>query len=281
MRRVPLYPCGHRYGPNYGHLANKRFNLDNRASPVDRERIRVCGFQQHHSVRYSINSSPFATPSPNNGTSTQINTTQYRLSAQPSPGAQYAIRFKAWSDAGACAENDVNITVTGAATTTVANAQLRGQCCQRIKDSFHLRHLHLCHRPRKHSESGDGYQPGLEYQRRLCHLRLAMCRSSLQCLAIHHVSGMDFVLLIRAIRKPGRPACGITYRLRFILPGMEMFITISLLWTGKQRSSPECTAIPHEAGHGRRVCCRSTSSWTASTTVRRRQRSPRIRMDSR
>ena len=70
---------------------------------------------------YSINSSPLATPSPNNGTSTQINTTEYRLSAQPSPGAQYTIRFKAWSDAGACAEDDVNITVTGAATTTVAN----------------------------------------------------------------------------------------------------------------------------------------------------------------
>lgn len=121
MRRVPLYPCGHRCGPNYGHLAHKGFNLDNRASPADRERIRVCGFQQHRSVRIFIDSSPFATLSPNNGTSAQINTTEYRLRAQPSPGAPYTIRFKAGSEAGACAENDVNITVTGAATTTVAN----------------------------------------------------------------------------------------------------------------------------------------------------------------
>jgi hypothetical protein len=70
---------------------------------------------------YSINSSPFQAPSPNNGTSTKINTTDYRLSAQPSPGVAYIIRFKAWSTAGACTENDVNITVIGAATTTVAN----------------------------------------------------------------------------------------------------------------------------------------------------------------
>jgi hypothetical protein len=70
---------------------------------------------------YSINSSPFENPSPNHGLSTQINTTDYRLTAQPSPGAQYTIRFKAWSSAGECPENDVTITVVGSATTTVAN----------------------------------------------------------------------------------------------------------------------------------------------------------------
>ena len=274
MRRVPLYPCGHRYGPNYGHLANKRFNLDNRASPADRERIRVCGFQHHHSVRYSINSSPFATPSPNNGTSTQINTTEYRLSAQPSPGAQYAIRFKAWSDAGACAENDVNITVTGAATTTVANiddlpnADPPNEASTDQDVWFYVWDSNTDCCMESDTSSYTVSSPALDGQSRLYYVDWIANspsgtpgeRYSLNFGDnVANESKTHFIYdtyIIRAIRKPGRPACGITYRLRFILPGMEMFITISLLWTGKQRSSPEYTAIPHEAGHGRRVCCR-------------------------
>src|ERR1700685_4318757 len=70
---------------------------------------------------YSINSSVFFTRSPNNGLSKQINTTDYRLSSQPSPGTQYTIRYKAWSSAGECPEVDVVVNVSGTATSTASN----------------------------------------------------------------------------------------------------------------------------------------------------------------
>jgi len=70
---------------------------------------------------YSIDNSTIATKSPNDGLSTSINTTDYRLSSQPDPGAQYTIHFKAWSQGGACTPVAINITVKGPATTTVPN----------------------------------------------------------------------------------------------------------------------------------------------------------------
>jgi len=70
---------------------------------------------------YSFNSSPFQTPSQNNGLSSTISTTDYRLTSQPSPGTQYTIRFKAWSTAGACAEVDIVTHVVGPTTYTLSN----------------------------------------------------------------------------------------------------------------------------------------------------------------
>ncbi|HEX4039124.1 MAG TPA: hypothetical protein VHX37_13775 [Acidobacteriaceae bacterium] len=67
---------------------------------------------------YSINDSPLVTWGVTNY---DIDTTDYRLSSQPSPGSQYTIRYKAWSDAGECPEVDVVVNVTGPATTTVSN----------------------------------------------------------------------------------------------------------------------------------------------------------------
>lgn len=67
---------------------------------------------------YSINSSPFITWSSSH---TSMDTTDYRLASQPSPGAQYTIRFKAWSSAGQCPEVDEVVHVSGPATTTVSN----------------------------------------------------------------------------------------------------------------------------------------------------------------
>jgi hypothetical protein len=69
---------------------------------------------------YSIDSSPFLTRSPNNGLSTQISNTEFRLKATAS-GTQHTIRFKAWSSAGECTENDVVVTVSGFTTNEADN----------------------------------------------------------------------------------------------------------------------------------------------------------------
>ncbi len=69
---------------------------------------------------YSIDSSPFITRSPNNGLSTEISNTEYRLSATTS-GTHHTIRFKAWSSAGECPESDITVTVSGFTTSEADN----------------------------------------------------------------------------------------------------------------------------------------------------------------
>lgn len=67
---------------------------------------------------YSIGNSAFSTPGITNY---DIDTTDYRLSSQPSPGSQYVIHYKAWSDKGACTPVDVTVNVSGAATHSAQN----------------------------------------------------------------------------------------------------------------------------------------------------------------
>ena len=69
-------------------------------------------------IGYSINNSPFITWGTN---LTDIDTTDYRFASQPSPGAQYTIQFKAWSDKGACQAVPVVVNVSGPVTTTKTN----------------------------------------------------------------------------------------------------------------------------------------------------------------
>lgn len=67
---------------------------------------------------YSINDSPFITWGT---TAYDIDNNDFRFASQPSPGAQYTIHYKAWSDAGACQDVPIVVNVSGPATTTVSD----------------------------------------------------------------------------------------------------------------------------------------------------------------
>jgi hypothetical protein len=72
---------------------------------------------------YSINSDPFVTWGASH---TSINTDDYRFVPGKTGPLSYTIRFKAWSDAGACAEVDRSITVSGQDTVTLSDVNSAG-----------------------------------------------------------------------------------------------------------------------------------------------------------